>query len=145
MLPLWYHLRSPICSPCVCGRSRAMWGGSASSKSRLMRARSLAGWSCPHGSAVSQCSEGPASSPSSVKKEPKFRPGQDGFFEILVYHFLSLLTFQLKSLFLAPTTCLLIYWPVLQLTEVAWAQQQSQLIGWDVESHPTPQGLSQDL
>ena len=34
------------------------------------------------------------------------------FFEMLVYHILGLLAFWIKLLFLAPKTCLLIYWHV---------------------------------
>ena len=39
--------------------------------------------------------------------------------EMLICRHLSLIAFQLKSLFFAPTTCL-IYWPVMRWAERAW-------------------------
>ena len=36
------------------------------------------------------------------------------FFGMLIHHLLNLLAFKIKSLFLVLTTCLLIYWPVVQ-------------------------------
>lgn len=44
------------------------------------------------------------------------------FSERLVCHLLNLLAFQLKSSFLAPTTHLPIYWPVMQWAGRPWAQ-----------------------
>ena len=42
-------------------------------------------------------------------------------FETFVCHLLGLLAFWWKSSFLAPTTCLSIYWLVMRQTEQAWA------------------------
>ena len=45
------------------------------------------------------------------------------FFETLVHHLLHLLDFQIKSLFLAPAPCLLIYWSIMKEVVWAWTQQ----------------------
>ena len=52
------------------------------------------------------------------------------FFETLVCHLLCLLAFQLKSLFLVPTTHLLTYWPILWREE--WTLSLSYK--WDAGS-----------
>ena len=43
-------------------------------------------------------------------------------FGTLVHYLLSLLAFQIKSLFLAPTTRLSIYWPVVQWAVRVWTR-----------------------
>ena len=49
-------------------------------------------------------------------------------FGTLVHHLLSLLVFQIKSLFLAPTTHLLTYWPVVgELYEPGLCHSLSQV------------------
>ena len=65
------------------------------------------------------------SSPLSIKEA--WIPNQAiWFFGTGVHPLLSLLAFWIKSLFLAPTTCLSIYWPVARQAVWAWTQWQDE-------------------
>ena len=65
------------------------------------------------------------SSPLSIKEA--WIPAQARWFlGTGVHPLLSLLAFWIKSLFLAPTTCLSIYWPVVRQPVWAWTQWQDE-------------------
>lgn len=66
-------------------------------------------------------------SPFSIK-EVWIQLRWDGFLWTLVHHLLSLLAFWIKSLFLAPTSCLSKYW--LEVWQVAWDQNSLRWGNW---------------
>ena len=71
------------------------------------------------------CSNPPCPSPFSVE-EAWLLTRLTGFFGTLIYHLLGLLAFQIKSWFLDPRICLLIYWSIMLWAAWAWTHNTQE-------------------
>ena len=75
-----------------------------------------------------QAHQAPYFPPPSLALKLKFYLKLKSFFRTLVCHLLSLLAFQIKSFFLAPTPCFSDYWPVMQWVVYSKLQKHTETI-----------------